>query len=193
MNLIKTIALGLSFVSVGAIAATTTATTPTAKTYNSIYDIPVKTLIGEETTLAGYKGKTMLIVNTASHCGYTPQYQGLQELFTAHKNDGVVVLGFPSNDFGKQEPGTAKEIKDFCDTKYHVTFPLYEKNPVSDKTKQPLYQWLVSHDPSFPNSEVKWNFEKFVVSKNGTVVARLRSGSKPDSTEMKDALAKAMK
>jgi glutathione peroxidase len=162
---------------------------------DSIYNFKVKSLFGDAVDLSQYKGKVLLIVNTASHCGYTPQYEGLQAIYAEYHPKGVEVLGFPSNDFGKQEPGTPKEIKSFCETKYKVSFPLFEKNPVSGQDKQALYAWLISHEPDAKGkpTEVKWNFEKFVISKDGRVVGRFLSKVKPESKEVRDALDAALK
>jgi len=152
----------------------------------SIYDVPLKTIDGKETTLKEYKGKTLLIVNTASGCGYTPQYKGLQQLYLKYKDKGLVVLGFPSNDFGKQEPGTNGEIKKFCELKYKTTFPIFEKNPVLGDSKQPLYALLIqnakNHDP------IGWNFEKFLVDKTGRVAGRFKSAVEPESDILKTAI-----
>ena len=152
----------------------------------SIYDVPLKTIDGKDTTLSEYKGKTLLIVNTASGCGYTPQYKGLQQLYLKYKEKGLVVLGFPSNDFGKQEPGTNIEIKKFCELKYKTTFPMFEKNAVLGAAKQPLYELLIqnakSHDP------IGWNFEKFLIDKTGRVAGRFKSAVEPESDKLKAAI-----
>jgi len=155
---------------------------------DTIYEFKVKDIDGKEVSLAEYKGKTAVIVNTASKCGYTPQYEGLEALYKKYKSRGVVVLGFPSNDFHAQEPGTNAEIKKFCQAKYNVDFPLFEKNPVSGSQKQPLYAYLTDHGPD--KGEVKWNFEKFVVDPSGHVVARFRSKVKPDSNDISSAIEK---
>jgi glutathione peroxidase len=161
----------------------------------NIYGFKVNTLSGDAITLSKFKGKPLLIVNTASHCGYTPQYQGLQAIYQKYQAQGFEILAFPSNDFGQQEPGSAKEIKSFCETKYKVSFPLFEKNPVSGKLKQPLYDWLINHESGKGKSagEVEWNFEKFLISKDGKVLARFRSGVEPESAEMKNAIEAALK
>ena len=157
----------------------------------SIYEIPVKTIEGKETTLNNYKGKTLLIVNVASKCGLTPQYEGLQKLYGEYKSKGFEVLGFPANNFMGQEPGTEEEIKDFCDTNFNVKFPLFSKISVKGDDQHDLYKYLTETKPetdvndggleeklkgygsqrSTPN-EVLWNFEKFLVGKNGEIVAR---------------------
>ena len=152
------------------------------------YDHQVHDLSGNEVTLKKYAGKVLLVVNTASQCGYTPQYAGLQKLYEQNHDKGFEVLAFPSNDFGGQEPGSAPEIKKFCETRYHVKFALFEKGPVSGKNKQALYQWLLKQDLPGKGTEVAWNFEKFLISKKGTVVARYLSGVSPESDEIKKAV-----
>jgi glutathione peroxidase len=138
------------------------------------HDFQVNAISGESVPLSRYKGKAVLVVNTASRCGYTPQYQGLQSIYHRYHEKGFEILAFPSNDFMSQEPGTGTEIKKFCETKYHVTFPLFEKNPVSGVAKQPLYAWMVKNEPKakYGQSEVGWNFEKFLFSKDGELVKR---------------------
>lgn len=144
----------------------------------SLYEIPLTTIDGKSATLATYKGKTLLIVNTASKCGYTPQYEGLEKVYSKYKDKGLVVLGFPSNDFGSQEPGTNKEIKHFCKAKYSVDFPMFTKLPVTGDEKQPLYKFLTENAPT--KGEIKWNFEKFLISPKGAIVARFVSSVTPD-------------
>lgn len=156
-----------------------------------IYDIPVKTIDGEETNLGEYKGEVLLVVNVASKCGLTPQYEGLQKLYSEYKDKGFEVLGFPANNFMGQEPGTEDEIKSFCETNFNVSFPMFSKVSAKGDDQHPLYKYLVETKPetdvndgefeeklkgfgserSEP-SEVLWNFEKFLVSKDGEVVAR---------------------
>ena len=162
---------------------------PTAPAAKTIYDIPVKTIDGKATTLTEYKGKVMLIVNTASKCGYTPQYKGLQALYEKYKDKGLVVLGFPSNDFLFQEPGDNTEIKKFCELKYKVTFPMFEKGKVKGEP-QPLYAYLLEHEKSWP--EIKWNFEKFLINRKGEIVGRFKSSVTPESTEVTQAVEKAL-
>ena len=161
----------------------------------SFHEFKVSTLAGVPVDLSSYKGKVLLVVNTASKCGYTPQYQGLQTIYQRYQPKGFEVLAFPSNDFGGQEPGTAKEIKSFCETKYKVNFPLFEKNPVSGSMKQPLYDWLIKNEPGNLRgpSEVSWNFEKFLISKDGKVLARFRSSVTPESPEVVKAIEGALK
>ncbi len=136
----------------------------------ALYDYPIHTLRGEPTTLAEYKGKTLLLVNVASQCGLTPQYAGLESLYEQYKDRGFAVLGFPCNQFGEQEPGTADEIEQFCSTNYSVTFPIFEKIEVNGPNKHPIYAELeTSTDAEGHTGDVRWNFEKFVVSPAGDV------------------------
>lgn len=149
----------------------------------SLYDIQVKSIDGKAVPLAQYKGKALLIVNTASECGYTPQYKGLEELYQAYKARGLEVLAFPSNDFGGQEPGSNAEIKKFCELKYKTTFPLFGKVTVKGAGQHPLYAYLTGLPKN--GGEVDWNFNKFLVSPDGTVVAHLPSRAAPMSDEVK--------
>ena len=148
---------------------------------------------GKEVDLGQYKGKVVLLVNVASECGYTPQYRGLQELHQKFGGDGLVVLGVPSNDFGKQEPGTNAQILEFCKSTYKVTFPLLEKVTVKGEGKIPLYQYLTSKDsnPKF-SGEIGWNFEKFLIDRKGQVVGRFKSGVEPTSEPVVSAIKKEL-
>lgn len=162
---------------------------------NEIYDIPVKTIDGTETNLGEYKDKVLLIVNVASKCGLTPQYEGLQKLYSEYNDQGLEVLGFPANNFHGQEPGTEEEIKDFCSTNYDVQFPLFSKISVKGDDQHPLYHYLIEakpdtdvNDGKFEENlrnyghtratpeELLWNFEKFLVNRDGDVVARFAPG-----------------
>ncbi len=155
---------------------------------SSFFDIETKALDGKPGNLAQYKGKVALVVNVASKCGYTPQYAGLEKLYRDLTPKGVVVLGFPSNDFGGQEPGTAEEIATFCKTKYDVSFPLFEKAVTkAGPTQSPIYQFLGATG-NLPG----WNFSKYVVGKDGQVKAFFGSKVTPDSPELKAALDKAL-
>jgi glutathione peroxidase len=145
----------------------------------SIYSIPLKTIEGKKQTLADYKGKVLLVVNTASKCGFTPQYRDLEALYEKYSEKGFVVLGFPSNDFLGQEPGTNEEIKTFCKMRYGVTFPLYEKGAVTGDAIQPLYKVLLTTAPEQLRTPVEWNFEKIVVDKKGVVRERFGSVVNP--------------
>jgi glutathione peroxidase len=136
-------------------------------TAENLYDIPIERLEGGSTSLAEYKGKVLLIVNVASACGLTPQYEGLEALYRGYREDGLVVLGFPSNQFGAQEPGTAEQITTFCKGKYDVSFPLFAKNDVNGPAAQPLYRAL--KQAAGGGSDISWNFEKFLVDRKGEV------------------------
>jgi glutathione peroxidase len=145
----------------------------------SLYEIPVARLDGESTTLAEYAGKVLLVVNVASACGLTPQYEGLEALYRKYSARGLVVLGFPSNQFGGQEPGTPDQIRDFCSTKYDVSFPLFAKGDVNGANAQPLYQRLKQAKVG-GGTDISWNFEKFLVDKQGEVIARYAPRTAPD-------------
>jgi glutathione peroxidase len=158
-----------------------------AETGKSIYDIPLKDINGKSTSLKAYKGKAVLIVNVASKCGYTPQYTALEALQKKYEGKGFVVLGFPCNQFGGQEPGTNEEIKQFCSTKYNVTFPLFDKIEVNGPNRTPLYTTLAGADSPFPG-DIKWNFTKFLVGPDGKIVKRFESGVKPESPEVASSI-----
>jgi len=146
----------------------------------NIHEYTVKNINGEEINLSDYKGKVLLIVNVASKCGFTPQYKGLEELFEEFKGE-VVVMGFPCNQFGAQEPGNAEEIKNFCSLTYDVKFPLFEKIDVNGPQTHPLYEFLKESKPGILGTEgIKWNFTKFLVDKNGEVVKRYAPNDTPD-------------
>jgi glutathione peroxidase len=149
---------------------------------STISDITVKTINGEDQPLSQYTGKVLLIVNVASYCGYTPQYEGLEKLNQKYGEAGLSVLGFPSNDFGAQEPGSNEEIVQFCTSKYGVTFELFDKVHAKGSQQHPLYARL--SNAVKPTGPVAWNFEKFLVNKQGEVVARFKSTVKPDSPEI---------
>ena len=178
----------------------------------TIQDIPLKTIRGEAAALGDYAGKVLLIVNVASKCGLTPQYEGLEKLYGDFKDKGLVVLGFPANDFGAQEPGTNAEIESFCTTNFGVDFPMFEKIVVTGPDKHPLYEALTAaiptkagNDPTVfreklrgygmtptEDPEVLWNFEKFVVGKDGVVVARFDPNTKPDDPALVAAIDQAL-
>ncbi|MEQ9411875.1 MAG: glutathione peroxidase [Fuerstiella sp.] len=148
----------------------------------SIHDFKMKSLEGTEVDLAKYKGKVLLVVNVASRCGATPQYEQLQALNEKYKDQGLVVMGFPCNQFGAQEPGSATEIREFCTSKYSVTFPMFAKIDVNGDNQSPLYDFL--KDTADDHSNIGWNFEKFVVGKDGKVSARFKTRTAPDATEV---------
>lgn len=153
--------------------------------YNSdpinVYDIKVKTVGGEEISLSDYKGKVLMIVNVASKCGYTPQYEGLEAIYKKYKDKGFEILAFPCNDFKGQEPGTNEEIAEFCRVNYGVTFTLFDKVKVLGDDKSGLYSKLIQYEPA---GDIGWNFEKFIVDRNGNVVGRFKTKVKPESEEI---------
>jgi glutathione peroxidase len=157
----------------------------------SIYDISLKDIDGKSTSLKAYKGKVLLIVNVASQCGYTPQYAGLESLYEKYKAKGFSVLGFPCNQFGAQEPGTNEAIKQFCSSKYQVTFPLFDKIEVNGPNRHALYLALAGKDSAFPG-DIKWNFGKFLIGRDGKLLKRFDSGTKPDASELTQALESAL-
>jgi glutathione peroxidase len=159
----------------------------------SIYDFTLKSIDGQPTPLATYRGKVVLLVNVASKCGFTPQYTALEALYEKYKDRGLVIVGIPANNFAQQEPGTDAEIKTFCSSKYNVTFPMMSKLSVKGDDKTPLYQYLTSQDedPKFAG-EIKWNFTKFLFDRNGNPVARFEPATKPDSPEVTAAIDSAL-
>ncbi|MGO8701867.1 MAG: glutathione peroxidase [Limisphaerales bacterium] len=158
---------------------------------SSLQAIPLKDIDGNDTSLKSYAGKVVLLVNVASKCGFTPQYAGLEALYEKYKDKGLVVVGVPSNDFLGQEPGTAEEIKAFCSSKYSVTFPLMAKVHVKGKEQCPLYAALTGPASAFPG-DVKWNFGKFLIDKNGRLVQRFDPPVKPDAAELVQAVESAL-
>jgi glutathione peroxidase len=157
----------------------------------SLATIPLKDIEGKATSLKDYQGKVLLVVNVASQCGYTKQYAGLEATHRQYKEKGFTVLGFPCNDFGGQEPGSNEEIKKFCTSKYDVTFPMFDKLKVKGDDKHPLYAALTGPTSPFPG-EVKWNFGKFLISRDGKIIKRWDSSAKPDSKEVTDAIEAAL-
>ena len=152
----------------------------------SIYDFSCKTATGEEQSLASFKGKVMLIVNTASKCGFTPQFEGLEALHETHAAQGLAVLGFPCNQFGGQDPGSDAEILGFCQSRYSVKFPMFSKIEVNGKDAHPLYQFLKEQAPGLLGSEaIKWNFTKFLIARDGAVLERFAPTSTPQDIEKK--------
>ena len=156
-----------------------------------IQEIPLKDIDGKDTSLKAFNGKVVLLVNVASQCGYTPQYKGLEAVHQKYKSKGFSVVGFPCNDFGRQEPGTPAEIKAFCSSNYSVTFPLMEKIVVKGQGQHPLYAALTGKDSPFPG-DVKWNFGKFLVGKDGKILKRWDSGTEPTSAEVAKAIEDAL-
>lgn len=159
----------------------------------SVYDFSMTDIDGKEVKLKAYKGKVALLVNVASKCGYTPQYEGLQAVYEKYKSQGFVILGFPANNFKGQEPGTNEEIKEFCTSKYNVSFPMFAKISVKGEDQHPLYQFLTSKEtnPQF-GGEITWNFNKFLIDKNGKIIARFTSKDTPESEAVTSAIEKAL-
>jgi glutathione peroxidase len=158
---------------------------------NSLYDIPLKDIDGKDTSLKAYQGKVLLVVNVASFCGHTPQYKGLEALQKKYESQGFTVLAFPCNDFNGQEPGTPEQIKQFCTSKYDVTFPLFEKLHVNGAERQPLYAELTGSDSPFPGP-IDWNFAKFVVGRDGKILNRFKSSVEPDNAKVVAAIESAI-
>jgi glutathione peroxidase len=163
----------------------------TAKQQGSFHDLEATSAAGEIIPFSRYQGQVVLVVNTASKCGFTQQYQALEELFQQYKEQGLFVLGFPSNDFMGQEPGTDEEISQFCSLNFGVTFPLFKKAPVSGQYVQPVFEFLTKNSPGRFRGKVLWNFEKFLIDSNGEVVGRWRSVTRPTSEKIRKALALA--
>jgi glutathione peroxidase len=159
----------------------------------NVYDYTLPSIDGNLTPLKDFKGKVVLIVNVASQCGYTPQYSALEAIYEKYKSQGFVILGFPANNFGAQEPGTNAEIKTFCSRKYNVTFPMYSKVSVKGDDQTPLYQYLTKDTAAPISGDIKWNFTKFLVDKNGNVVERFEPKVTPDSPEVTSAIEKLLK
>jgi glutathione peroxidase len=158
---------------------------------SNLADIPLKDINGKDTSLKAYQGKVLLIVNVASKCGYTKQYAPLEATYRKYKDQGLVVLGFPCNQFGGQEPGSNEEIKSFCSANYDVTFPLFDKLDVKGPNQHPLYAALSGKSSAFPG-DVKWNFGKFLVGRDGKLIKRWDSGAKPDGEEVTKAIEAAL-
>lgn len=159
----------------------------------SAHDFDHQTIDGQQRSLADYRGKAMLVVNVASQCGLTPQYAGLEELYREMKDRGLEVLGFPCNQFGAQEPGTEAEIKQFCETRFDVSFPLFAKLEVNGAARHPLYEWLTAQDTQPDGAgDIKWNFAKFVVDRNGAVVARFSPTTAPTDPSVIEAIERAL-
>ena len=155
---------------------------------NSIYDFTLNSIDGAPAPLATYRGKVLLLVNVASYCGYTPQYQGLESLYEKYKDRGLVVIGFPANNFGQQEPGSNAEIKEFCERTYKVKFPMYAKISVLGADKAPLYRYLTAA----MGGEIQWNFTKYLISRDGKIVMRFEPEVTPESDQVRAAIETAL-
>ena len=155
----------------------------------SVYDYSMKSIDGTPKPLADYKGKVLLVVNTASQCGFTPQYEALESIYKKYNGQGLLVLGFPANNFASQEPGTNTEIQQFCTRKYHVDFPMFSKSDVKGENQTALYHYLTSEK----GGDIKWNFTKFLIGRDGTILARFEPAVRPDSPEVTGAIEQALK
>lgn len=160
----------------------------------TLFDFSLKTIDGDERSLSEYKGKVIVVVNVASYCGFTYQYDMLEKLYRDYKDKGLVILAFPSNDFGAQEPGTDAEIKEFCKNNYGITFPVFSKITVKGDGKHPLYEWLTSGGGSDSLSgEIRWNFEKFLIDRNGRMLSRYKRDVEPTSEAFVADVERALK
>jgi glutathione peroxidase len=176
-------------VSSGILSVTILLTMATALFAGSgVYSFTLNSIDGKPAPLAAYKGKVVLLVNVASQCGYTPQYSALEAIYEKYKDQGFVILGFPANNFGAQEPGTNEEIKTFCTRKYSVSFPMYSKISVKGGDQAPLYSYLTKETGAGISGEIQWNFTKFLVDRNGTVIKRFEPAVTPDSKEVTAAI-----
>ncbi|MGN6553841.1 MAG: glutathione peroxidase [Verrucomicrobiota bacterium] len=165
--------------------------TTSAFSADSIYNISVKDIDGKDTSLKAYQGKVLLVVNVASKCGNTPQYKSLESVYEKYKAKDFTVLGFPCNQFGGQEPGSSEQIKEFCTSKYNVTFPMFEKIDVNGPSRHPLYTALAGKTSPFPG-DIKWNFGKFLIGKDGKILKRFEPKTQPDSPEVIAAIEAAL-
>jgi glutathione peroxidase len=160
----------------------------------SLHDFTARAIDGKDRALSAYKGRVCLVVNVASQCGLTPQYDGLQRLYGDYRARGFEVLGFPCNQFAGQEPGTETEIRKFCETNYHVSFPLFAKLDVNGANRHPLYAWLTQQDAKPEGAgDIKWNFGKFVIDKHGAVAARFAPQTEPQARDVLDAIEAALR
>jgi glutathione peroxidase len=180
----------LGYLLVGVIVFMTAASLYAA---SNIYDFTLPLLNGKAAPLASYKGKVVLVVNVASRCGFTPQYTALEATYEKYKDQGFVIIGFPANNFGGQEPGTNEEIQKFCTGKYNVTFPVYGKVSVKGDDQTPLYSYLTKEANPSVAGDIEWNFTKFLVDRNGNVVQRFESAVTPDSPEVIAAIETQLK
>ena len=158
----------------------------------SVLDVPIKDIDGKDTSLGAYKGKVILVVNVASKCGLTPQYKSLEATYRKYKDQGLVIAGFPCNQFGKQEPGSNEQIKEFCSSKYDVTFPMFDKLEVNGPGRHPLYVQLAGPASPFPG-DIKWNFGKFLIGRDGKIIQRFEPRTAPDAPEVVAAIEAALK
>ncbi len=176
------------------VTTTTITTKNETETLKKLYDLSYTTLLGDTIPLSTYKGKVLLIVNTASHCGFTYQYKHLQELYETFQDENFEIIGFPCNQFGNQEPGSNKDIKQFCDVRYKTTFAMSEKIDVAGENQNPIYTFLTSPktNPNF-SGPINWNFNKFLINQKGDVIARFSSMEKPNSRKIKKLIKNSLK
>ena len=165
----------------------------TNKAVDSIYELTMQTIDGDMKDLSDYRDNVLLIVNTASECGFTPQYEGLQTIYEKYKDEGFYVLGFPANNFGGQEPGTDEEIMEFCTVNFNVSFPMFSKLSVKGEDIDPLFEYLTTRDHTEIKGEINWNFEKFLIDRNGNLVKRFRSRATPTGQEMTQAIEELLR
>jgi glutathione peroxidase len=183
--------LTIGIIAVYGMSFMTESATKTETTKQTIYKFSAENIDGVDTPLEKYKGDVVLIVNTASQCGYTPQYKGLQAIYDKYKDKGFVILGFPTNDFGGQEPGSNEEIKEFCTLKYKVSFPMFAKITVKGEETHPLYKFLINKETNGEfGGEITWNFNKFLANDKGEIVARFSSKDEPESEAVTGAIEK---
>lgn len=182
--------IGTHILSLAATLAASFAIGATTKAPSSVYDFSMKTIDGKTVSLSKYRGKVLLIVNVASKCGNTPQYAGLESMYKEDKHKGLVILGFPCNQFGQQEPGTDAQIKEFCKSTYDVNFPMFDKIDVKGDNQSPLYAWLVQSAPY--HDDIEWNFGKFLVDRDGHVINRFNPRVKPDDPQLVQAIDNAL-
>jgi glutathione peroxidase len=191
---IKRAAVSMLLVSAALTAIALAGEKPAAGGATSVYEFTMKDIDGKEVKLAAYKGKVLLMVNVASKCGFTPQYEGLQKVYLKYHDRGFEILGFPANNFMGQEPGTNEEIKNFCSLKYNVTFPMFSKISVKGDDIHPLYRFLTDKqtDPEF-GGDITWNFNKFLIGRDGKIIARFSTKDTPESEKITQAIENALK
>jgi glutathione peroxidase len=187
-HIVISLAVCLAIVAAGQVNAKSKKADKTAG--NGVLNFTMTTIDGKPKPLADYKGKVLMIVNTASECGYTPQYETLEKLYETYKDKGFAILAFPANNFGQQEPGTNDQIKTFCSTKYNVTFDLFSKISVKGNDQHPLYKYITKQSPF--RGDIKWNFQKYLVDRSGKIVYRFLSAVDPMSQDVRDAVEKLL-
>lgn len=192
--MLKILSITALFILIGGVTYFGSSTPTISAKAKSVLDFKMRDIDGNEVKLKKYKGDVLLIVNTASKCGYTPQYEGLQNIYDKYNGEGFEILGFPANNFGGQEPGTEKEIKEFCESKYKVTFPMFAKISVKGEDQNELYTFLTSKEtnPKFAG-DITWNFNKFLVNRKGEIVARFSSKDTPESEAVTSQIEKYLK